>query len=890
MACTHCGAQMAPAAKFCGGCGRAQSGNGSANAQPSTSLVIGTDPACDIVLRDVSVSRKHVRISLNSVTGGYTIEDLGSTNGTYVAGRRVQSAEAPRDAIIQLGQRAFELRRVGGRLGQTSIATGRAQVVGRTADADLVLPYPVVSSRHLEVRSNGGMLAVRDLGSSNGSFIDGRRLPENQWTPLLLGQSLSLGSFRVPPATLTDWTESLEEEAPESAARTERATIPDDGAILLGRSPECDVVIDDPQVSWEHARISGKAGRWTIADLGSSNGTFLNGSKIKRAALHPEDQLFLGNVSIDLAGGKVAAPARFKGEVRLDAIDLTRRLDNGKVILDGVGVSIYPGEMVALMGPSGAGKTTLLEILTGQRRPSGGEVLFNNLNLHDNRPNVAERIGYVPQEDVMHRDLTVYEVLYHSAVMRLPADLPRAAVEDHVNKLMMRMGIAQIRDSPIGDETTRGISGGQRKRVNIAIELITEPPLLFLDEPTSGLDSTSTMEVMNVLRDLSDSGKTIVMTIHQPRVEAFRVFDKLLLLAKGGKLAYFGPATPAGAYFSARSKLPMSDGVNPADYAIDVLDPTEPGFRRAPEDWQKDYRQSTEYKEHVLNRRGETDEVVIVPPKGERRSRRGLDAQFQNLFSRYLKRKLRDQASLGIQLAQPVIVGVLLGWLFAGDENGLEYFDPRVPLSARGVNATLFLLGATAFWLGCSNVARELVSERAVFRRERRAGLPVSAYLGAAFSLQVLLAAVQTFVLASLIWVMVDVQGETFFLSWLVLLATAALGIAVGLLVSALAKTEVFALSMVPILLLPQLMFAGYLQLYDLLDKGQAFLADLMPLRWSFELLAWLEYDAVFDGDRQLRDAIGFPLDEPLFGAYFLLFWTAGALLACRSSLYRLKD
>jgi ABC-type multidrug transport system ATPase subunit len=884
--CTHCNTPISSGERFCGSCGRPLTGT-IVMEDPSPSafkkqITVGASSTCDIAIDAPSVSGEHLRVSKAAQLGRYLLEDLGSTNGTFVDGERIQKKEVGHGSIIQLGLHRMPLSQLTQGLGQhaaTPTVLDTTIFVGRLPVCDIVLPFPMVSGQHLEVRLLSDLLEVRDLGSSNGTFIARQRLPIKAWTAL--GENeLHLGSFRVPPATLAAWREALTATPTMVRSKKAHATIPHTGQVLIGRDPSCDVVIAAPQISWQHARVTVDGDRWIIEDLNSSNGVFVNGSQIKKGTIQSNDQVFLGSIQINLDKGKIAAPKQHQGEIRLDAVNLTRQLDSGQIILDQVGVSIYPGELVALMGPSGAGKTTLLEMLTGQQRPNRGQVLINGADLHDNLGGFGERIGYVPQEDIMHRDLTVFEVLFHSAMLRLPSDLPQQAVVEHVETLLVRMGIDHIRDSVIGGEAVRGISGGQRKRVNIAIELITEPPLLFLDEPTSGLDSTSTLEVMTVLRALADTGKTIIATVHQPRIEAFECFDQLLLLTKGGKLAFYGPANPdASEYFAKKSTLPQREGANPADYVIDVLDPLESTHQRSPESWQKDYAESEYQKNFVVNRRGDSKDIALIPPKEVAAARRRGSAQFNNLLTRYKHRKIRDKSSLLIQIFQPILIGGLIGLLFTGD----SVTDPT-----GSANIALFLLSTTAFWLGCSNVARELVADRPVYKRERRAGLSASAYLNSVFTLQLAMTALQTLILVGLSWPWLDVQGGLFLNVWGVLLCTAAAGVAVGMLISAAASTEVTAISLVPILLLPQLMFSGFLLRFADMSGAQQAVTNLVPLRWSFEAIARMEYNASFaenGGSSALKDAIGFPEASVMVGPAFLLFWTGICLLLCLSRL-----
>ena len=332
---------------------------------------------------------------------------------------------------------------------------------------------------------------------------------------------------------------------------------------------------------------------------------------------------------------------------------------------------MYPGEVVALMGPSGAGKTALLECLTGKRQPTKGKVYLNGESLHKHWNTFRHSIGYVPQEDVMHRDLTVYETLYFAAKMRLPRDLPEQTIVDTVEHVMTRMGLANIRDSIIGDEQVRGISGGQRKRVNIALELITEPSLLFLDEPTSGLDGTSTLEILQILRSLANAGagKTIILTIHQPRIEAYKLVDNLIFLVHGGRLVYYGPAYPEHQWFCT---WPYKHPANPAEYVIDLLDSSIQSDGSFKVDWVSEFGQSSHFRRFVRDRLSTRKEIQTFDDELEVAEQRYWISQYRTLVRRYYKRRLRDRASLLIQLSQTPIIGGILGWLFLNEGYAMQ--------------------------------------------------------------------------------------------------------------------------------------------------------------------------------------------------------------------------
>ena len=891
---------MNPAARFCGGCG-AQSGAPAGAGAGGGEWIVGSGDDVQVHLSDPSVSRRHLAVARTADPRMLSIRDMGSSNGTYFRSSRIESALVSLDDVVQLGRMPVPVRSLLPRTQATSATAGRALTVGRD-QGDIRVDLAVVSGRHAEVRIGIKGFEVRDVGSSNGTYVDGERITGWTWVPP--GGRLQLGSYRVPQPQLDRWQAQL---AAPADARTSVVEVSLTGTLTLGRDPASTIVIDHPAISWNHARVEVNGDITTIVDLHSSNGVFVNGEKISSARVSSADAIRLGPVPIELKAGAVVAPRSYRGEIRLDARSVTRALDSGaaagRVILDDVSLTVFPGEMVALMGPSGAGKTTLLEVLTGQRRPSAGSVLINGVDLHDQRHTLADRIGYVPQEDVMHRDLTVFEVLHYAARLRLPSDLPDSAVQAHVEALLTRMGLAHIRDTLIGGENVRGVSGGQRKRVNIALELLTEPPLLFLDEPTSGLDATSTLEVMNVLRSLADEGKTIVMTIHQPRVEAFRLMDMLLLLAKGGKLAYFGPGVPGAAeYFASKSPLRQSADSNPADYALDVLDPANADAARPPAFWQTEYHKSAQHQAYVTSRAGDSNAAEIQPPKSGGARRRSLLSQTVTLTQRILSRKSRDGTALFLQALQPVIVGGLLALIFGGGDMGWpmrDFPEKVIPEMVEAVkalkseqvankaHAVLFLVAATAFWLGCSNVARELVADRPVFRRERMAGLSTLAYLTSTFLVQAAVGLAQVTVLCAMVWGALPLQStllEGAAIAWLTLTT----GIGVGMLVSASVRSEVTAISSLPLLLLPQLMLAGYLQLFGDLSEPLQALASVTPVRWAFSALVQLEYDAAQTW-YTMEEVIGFPEASELppallMGAVVALLVATYARLSTTSS------
>lgn len=897
------------------------------SANHSEELIVGSSNQCDVVLRDSSVDPHHLRLRrINQVQ--FQIVDLNTEHGTYVRGQKIKETIVQRGDIIQIGSRPIEVRWL---ITHFSTDTpqrmaeyaGTSLVIGSTSPADIILPYPDISAQHAElVVDPGGNVMISDLGSVKGTFLNGIQVRSRM--QLAIDDSLYLGSFRVNRSVLAEWLEKLaklgvlfddsdptetdlfmEETQTLNADNMQlsnaddsmkKIRLPSEGSLVIGRDPEADVFINHPSLSWHHAKLIVRSGTWVLVDLSSTNGTFVDGQRVTKVEVTESSWIRLGAVFLVLSDDEIAASQLDPSAMRLDVVHLGKKLPSGKTLLDDISFSIYPGEVVALMGPSGAGKTALLECLTGKRQPTKGKVYLNGESLHKNLDEFQHSIGYVPQEDVMHRDLTVYETLYYAAKMRLPRDLPEQTIVETVEHVLMRMGLANIRDSIIGDEQVRGISGGQRKRVNIALELITEPSLLFLDEPTSGLDGTSTLEILQILRTLANNGgKTIILTIHQPRIEAYKLVDNLILLVNGGRLVFYGPAYPdAPEYFSSFGKgQPYIAPGNPADYIIDLLDSSKQPDGSFSVDWMREFEGSTHHRRFVQDRlsvRKElqpSDEIVYEPQT------QYFFHQYKVLCRRYYRRRMRDRSSLLIQLAQTPIIGGILGWLFLNEGYAMATKNPppdgfkleallNMMQLENGIHPSLFLMGAAAFWFGCSNVAREIVSERPVYLRERRSGLRIGAYLASIFTYQFGLAAVQTLLIITIMWGMVGFTAN-FLAFWGVLQLIAGCGIALGLLVSASSKTEVTAISVIPLLLLPQLMLGGFIKLYGYLisDGLQGRIADIMPIRWAFEALTVLEYNNLQRSNENVRDlseVIGFSANNlgmscgALLG-FTMLFW-----------------
>jgi ABC-type multidrug transport system ATPase subunit len=464
------------------------------------------------------------------------------TNGTFLHGVRLDAEPRP----LGPGDR---VRACGAELSGARIIT-----IGREPDNDVVLDYPMVSGHHARIVQDVGGAFLEDLNSTNGTALDGpaRKI---QKAPLPPTGTVYFGSLPVPVSRLLGGRLSLGSDPAKTVAFQ-------GDTLLLGRDPASDVVLDYPMVSWQHARLSRRAGQIFVEDLGSTNGTFVNGLRISgQVPVAIGATVSLGSYTFRLAGLDRIEQRDYRGNVTVEARGLAVEVP-GRRLIDEVSLTLYPSELVGLMGPSGAGKTTLLSALNGYLRPTRGAVFFNGQDLYASYDRFRAHLGYVPQDDIMHNNLTVRQALTFTARLRLPTDTRPAEIAQRVEGVLEQLQLTDAADVLIGSAERKGISGGQRKRVNLAMELLTDPFVLFLDEPTSGLSSEDALTVMRLLRKLADDGKTILLTIHQPSRGVFRLMDSLVLVAKEprtphpGRMVYFGPAYPEAIRFFAPAAEP----------------------------------------------------------------------------------------------------------------------------------------------------------------------------------------------------------------------------------------------------------------------------------------------------------------------------------------------
>ena len=704
--------------------------------------------------------------------------------------------------------------------GQT-LQAGAVYWIGRDPEADIVVDEPVVSWRHAVVMASGDRWLLEDAGSTNGTFAGGQRVRRVEITgtcQVRLGHpdagpvvSCSITDPPVAPAVRPATAVWSAQRAGTSDERAPSAVMPLPARTLrIGRADDNDVVLADLRVSRRHAELRrSPGGEYEIADLDSYNGTFLNGQRITKAAVTEADDIGIGSTSFRLVGDELQEFVD-TGDISLEARGLTVTLPNGKVLLDDVSFPLGGRCLLGVIGPSGAGKSTLLGALTGIRPANAGSVLYDGRDLYASYAELRHRIGLVPQENILHTQLSAHRALGYAAELRFPRDTSPDERERRITEVLGELSL-----TPHADTRTSSLSGGQQKRVNVALELLTKPSLLFLDEPTSGLDPGLDMSVMERMSGLARDGRTVIVVTHS--VANLHVCDRLLVLVPGGKLAYFGSPADGLRHFG-----------QPGWAQVFRAFEAEPD-----RDWAGEYRRSAYFTRYMAApSRAEPEPGAAVraappPPKSANRL-----AQWSTLVRRYLAVIASDRNYVGVIALLPIILGGLIRAI--PDPGGLTGTNNGNAIQV------LLILVMGACLIGVANAVRELVKERPIYARERAAGLSAGTYLASKLTVLSLISAVQAVVL-----VLIGLAGRPLPRHGAVLtaapLAELMLGIAVlavasmaaGLLISAVVSSSDKTMPLLVVAVLAQVVLSG--GVFRLNGKaGLEQLSWLSPSRWGF--------------------------------------------------------
>jgi ABC-type multidrug transport system ATPase subunit len=748
------------------------------------SYFVGRDPQSDIVVNDSRVSWRHAVLRVDGST--WLLEDVGSTNGTFEGSNRVQRLAISSSCAVRLGHpndgpamscvvsapavRADPVRPGG------PVPTRYAQNPG--AGAPPANPaVPRVRPEQAPARAPGG-----GYGAAGGRGPGGPPVP---------AQRLSLE--RQPSAVL---------QLPSTLLR-------------IGRAADNQVVVADLGVSRYHAELRrDPRGGYAIFDLGSHNGTFVNGQRVGSAPVTERDLISIGPATFRLVGEELQEFLD-TGDISYIANDLTVTLPNGRTILDHVTFPLGERCLMGVIGPSGAGKSTLLGALTGIAPANHGTVLYDNRDLYMNYAELRNRIGLVPQENILHTQLTARRALGFAAELRFPRDTSKAERNHRIDEVLEELALTRHAATK-----TAALSGGQQKRVNVALELLTKPSLLFLDEPTSGLDPGLDKSVMEQMADLAHDGRTVIVVTHS--VANLDLCDRLLVIIPGGKIAYFGPPKDGLKHFN----LPGWAEVFQA-------------FESQPNrDWQAEYRNSPYYQQYIVagmegaaaaaQHRGPRP-AQAQPPKTSNRF-----AQMSTMVRRYMAVLASDRGFLALLVG--VIVG--LGAMVRLFPLTGGFTAPPGKVNS-GAQSVLLILILGACFAGALNSVREIVKERPIYSRERSAGLSAGAYLCSKLIVLGVISAFQAVLL-----VLVGLYGTTFPPKGALLpiplvevMASVALvgiaSMAIGLLVSSAVSTAERAMPLVFLLVMVQVVTTGGI----FAIHGKAVIEEIAwftPSRWGF--------------------------------------------------------
>ena len=542
-----------------------------------------------------------------------------------------------------------------------------------------------------------------------------------------------------------------------------------------------------------------------------------------------------------------------KSRIVFEANHITYKFRSGYVGLHDMSFTEQSGRLVGIMGASGAGKSTLLHVLNGASIPTQGEVLLNGINIHSGDPSIEGMIGFVSQDDLLIEELSVYQNLYYNAKLCF-GNYSEGQLVEAVHRVLKNLGLFEIRDIQVGSPLNKKISGGQRKRLNIALELIREPAVLFLDEPTSGLSSRDSENILDLLKELTFKGKLVFVVIHQPSSDIFKMFDRLLILDTGGYLIYNGNPIDSIVYFKSKvqaadwneSECPTCGNVNPEQLfnivetsVLDEYGKLTHTRRISPKEWNEHYREQHREVKSKRASKQELPEISFRIP--------GKLKQFGVFLKRDILKKLSDTQYLVVNFLEAPLLAFLLAFI-------VRYFDSDVSnefkytlLENNNLPVYIFMSVIVAIFMGLTVSAEEIIKDRKILKREAFLNLSWSGYLLSKVAVQFMLSAIQALSFVLIGNTVMGIHGM-YFEYWLVLFSCWAMANVMWLLISDSFKTVVTIYILIPFLVIPQMILSGIIVKYENLNpqvsspKRIPFYGEIMAARWAYEGLATYQF------------------------------------------------
>jgi ABC-type multidrug transport system ATPase subunit/pSer/pThr/pTyr-binding forkhead associated (FHA) protein len=782
------------------------------NAKPE--YRIGRDPNADISLDDSRVSWHHAALRFEG--GTWVLEDRGSTNGTWLGIDRLTRLDITGLCVIRLGDAAEGpvLRLEPGQPPAQQAPPGFAPQGG-----------------YQPQQGGGGYQPQQGYQSAPAGYT-----PTPAYVPQGGGYTPPAGGpAQAPPLNYTPGGGAARDlSQPSVLFRPTGRYQVQAKPIKIGRLPTNQIVVDDLGVSREHAELRPlPGGRYELVDLGSHNGTYVNGQRIDKKILTEQtDVVSIGHSTFVLVGGELREFVDVGG-ISFTAEGLKVYRENGKtrkLTLD-IDFPVPEKCLMAVVGPSGAGKSTLLGALTGFDPATEGMVLYDNRDLYTHYAELRHRIGLVPQKDIVHLQLTAREALDYAAELRFSSDTGKSERDTRVIEVLDELGL-----TPYAQTRADRLSGGQLKRVSVAMELLTKPSLLFLDEPTSGLDPGLDLQVMTKMRELAQDGRTVIVVTHS--TENLDACDRLLVLAKGGKIAYYGPPAEGLTYFG-KPRWP--------EVFVDLNE--KPDY-----DWQGKYRASPYYQKYIVAMKPKPHQNQGQRGGGpvgaaQKAPSKGFINQTFTLARRYTKVLASDRGFLYVSAILPILLGGLVLALGLTNTAGLRPQPPVNGMPQANSNAVtqLLILVVCACLAGAANSVREFVRERPIYVRERAAGQSAAAYLLSKAIVLGVITVVQSVIIFAIglsltLSKLPDAgpgpQGTAALLQLLIAMIVLSItSMCLGLVLSSLVPTNEIAMPILVGITMVQVVLSGGVGLAVGSTPAQ-FIGWLIPSFWGFNALA----------------------------------------------------
>jgi ABC-type multidrug transport system ATPase subunit len=805
---------------------------------PGNDVVVGRDLRADVRIAHPLISRAHLMLRFDQ--GRWMAVDNGSLNGMFVNNQRVPAVDITDGLGLNIGnpdgpRLTFEVGRHQGSAG-TPPPTASVPIAQRPSASFPTAPPPSAypQTPPPQSRSQPMYPSAQQPRYPSGPTPSGPSGPQSyapsapQGYPPPSGPapyhppSTSGGYPAASPSATALGPAAVPRQAEGNLAtsmlkilRPGRVDTPA-GGVKIGRATDNDIVIPDVLASRHHATLIPSPGGTEIRDHKSINGTFVNGQRVDSAMLREGDVVTIGNIDLVFAGGTLARRNESAAATRtggLDVYGVTWTIEGNKTLLDNISLAARPGTLTAIIGPSGAGKSTFARLVAGYTHPTTGKVSFEGHDVHAEYASLRSRIGMVPQDDVVHGQLTVRQALMYAAELRLPPDTNKADREQVVNEVLEELEMTKHLDTRVDK-----LSGGQRKRASVALELLTGPSLLILDEPTSGLDPALDRQVMTMLRQLADAGRVVLVVTHS--LTYLDVCDQVLLLAPGGKTAFSGPPSQIG---------PELGTTNWADIFSTVAGDPETAKRK------------------YLERHGPP------PPPPATQAPQDLGSpvhtsvlkQFWTIGRRQMRLIVSDRGYFIFLALLPFIMGVL-----SLSVPGATGFGPpdRLSDAPNQPGQVLVLMNVGAIFMGTALTIRDLIGERAIFLREQAVGLSTTAYLLAKVCIYSVFAIVQSGIVTAITLIGVGppkngglILGSSETAATIELFvgmaAATVCAATVGFALSALAKSNEQIMPLLVVAIMSQLVFSGgMIPVTGRIPLDQ--MSWVTPARWGFAATA----------------------------------------------------